>query len=89
MAASDAVAALLEARRQTLGGSDLLSEVNFLYVVVRRPPEQHEASTEIGVDTPIAEFGFGAPPISPDEWPLVELRFLLNAAIAALRGEAA
>jgi hypothetical protein len=82
---SDAVADFLEARQETLGERELSSEVNFLYVAVRRPPRPREDTSEIGVDTPIAEFGYGAPPTSPEEWPLVELRSLLRASLAALR----
>ena len=80
----DLVAEFLKARQRMLGESELASDVNFLYVVVRRPPQPREIASEIGRDTAIAEFGFGCPPTSPEEWPLVELRSLLKASIAAL-----
>lgn len=84
-AVSDALADFLEARQEVLGESELSSEVNFMYVVVRRPPRAGEETSEIGADTPIAEFGYGSPPISPDEWPLVELSSLLSVSVARLR----
>ncbi len=58
--------------------------VNFLYVLVRR---ESTASDEIGViapGSPVAEFGYGGPPSSPEDWPVVPLRALMTATINAL-----
>jgi hypothetical protein len=64
--------------------SDLSDETNFLYVVLRRAPEPGDPSDVIGHDTPIAEFGFGSPPASPEAWPLVTLRTLLQTTVDSL-----
>jgi hypothetical protein len=67
--------------------SDLAFEVNFLYVVLRRAPEPDEPSATIGRDTPIAEFGCGAPPASPEDWPLISLGTLLRMAAESLEND--
>jgi hypothetical protein len=82
------VSGYLDVQLQRRPEADLADEVNYLYVVLRRAPEPNEQSNEIGAGTPIAAFGFGSPPSSPEEWPLVELRSLLRSAIRELRGHA-
>ena len=77
----------LNGRLADLSESDLLSEANFLYVVFRRAPSPEDTRMQVGRDTPIAEFGYGGPPRSPEEWPVVELRTLLESAIRKLRGK--
>jgi len=86
-AARGLVADLLETRSRSLGTGELSSEANYAYVVLRRAPQSNDQGSEIGTNTPIAEFGYGGPPTSPEEWPLVELRVLLEAAVGVLRGQ--
>jgi hypothetical protein len=74
----------LAARLRTSPERYLSFETNFLYVVLRRAPEPDDPIDVIGDDTPIAEFGFGAPPASPEEWPLMTLRSLLQTAASSL-----
>jgi len=80
-----AIAEFLESRRRNLDEGELSSGANFLYVVLRRAPLSDDHSHELGADTPIAEFGYGAPPVSPEAWPMVELKALLDGSVAALR----
>jgi len=82
---TDAVAQFLQSCYEGLEETDLSSHVNFLYVVARREPQPGDDCRDLQADTPVAEFGFGAPPASPEEWPLVELRTLLAATVADLR----
>jgi hypothetical protein len=80
------VGEFLAARLRSLNESDLSSEANFLYVVLRCAPGPGERSDLIGGETSIAEFGFGAPPSSPEDWPLLTLRTLLQASVSFLLG---
>jgi len=74
----------LQDRLSRLGEADLSSEANFLHVVFGRAPAPGDSRVQVGPDTPIVEFGFGGPPVSPEEWPLVELRALLMSAVQEL-----
>ena len=78
------LATFLRRRLEELSGSDLGSEANFLYVVFRRQPLNFEAVTEIDLDSAVAEFGYGSPPSSPVEWPLVPIHQLLRTAVEVL-----
>lgn len=80
------VARFLETRGERLDESELSSDATFLYVVVRRAPRANDDRDTIGPDTPVAEFGYGGPPASPDEWPLVKLETLIQASVFELRG---
>ena len=82
------IAEFLTSELRDLTECDLLSGANYLYIVIRRPPLATDAHV-IGDRTPIAEFGFGAPPSSPEEWVVVELRALLESTIAVLRDASA
>lgn len=83
--AREFVAKFLATRIDGLEQRELRSDATFLYVVMRRPPAAGDEAGELGPDTPIAEFGYGAPPASPDDWPSVPLEDLLQAAVGALR----
>lgn len=83
------LAAFLDARLRTLADAELLSEANYLYLVLRRLPSPDDEPDEIGEHTPIAEFGYGGPPTSSEDWPLVELNTLLESALRFLRAPAA
>jgi hypothetical protein len=83
--AREFVAQFLEARREGLDESELASDATFLYVVVRRAPKADDDRSMVATDTPVAEFGYGAPPASPDDWPLIELETLIRASISELR----
>lgn len=76
-------------RLQKLPQIELDSEANFLCAAFRRAGREGETVEEIGTDTAIAEFGYGCPPASPEGWPLVDVRTLLQAAIRMLSEEPA
>ena len=85
LGASNSVAIeFLNRRSRSMSEMELCSLVNFLYVVIRRVPKGRESPSDIGIDTPIAEFGYGAPPSSPEEWPLLPLRDLLERVVSSL-----
>jgi hypothetical protein len=73
-------------RLQRLPQIELDSEANFLCAAFRRAGRMDETIEEIATDTAIAEFGYGSPPASPEGWPLVDVRTLLEAAVEALSG---
>jgi len=83
-AATGVVARFLETSRIELDESDLSSDVTFLYVVMSHAPQSEDDRGDIGTGTPIAEFGFGAPPASPEDWPSVQLKTLLQASVDEL-----
>ena len=76
-----ATSRFLAARLGVLPESERSAEASFLYVLFRRAPEPGDAPDEIGRETAIAEFGYGGPPLSPEEWPLLEVPILLQQAI--------
>ena len=78
------VAEFLDARVRSLPEREFESEVNYLYVVLRRGPEFGDINNVIGPRTPIAEFGYGAPPSSPEDWPLMSLREVLRSTTSLL-----
>ena len=62
---------------------DLSSDANFLYVLLSRAPQSGD-TVGVGDGSPVAEFGFGSPPSSPEDWPCIEVRQLLRLAIEEL-----
>jgi hypothetical protein len=81
---SQVVGEFLAARFESMREMDLSSEANFFYVVLHRAPKPGERSVIIGRESPIIEFGFGGPPHSPEDWPMVTLASLLQTAVDSL-----
>jgi hypothetical protein len=81
---SEYAADFLEDKADSLSSSELSSEVNFLYLVFRRQPDPTDNVGVVSAQSPVAEFGYGGPPVSPEAWPEVSLETLLKKAVDAL-----
>lgn len=76
-ACAEATRAFLAARLAGLPEMELTSEANFLYVVLGRPPRRTDKTDVVSATGAIAEFGYGSPPASPEEWPVLGVRDLV------------
>jgi hypothetical protein len=76
----------LAARLQGLPLSETEAEANYFYVLLRRAPKPGDEGGTIGRETAIAEFGYGCPPSSPEDWPTRLISDLLKSAIDSLLG---
>ena len=83
-AAAAAAAEFLASRQRHLEEDELASEADFLYLVMRRASQPGDDSDRLDDDSVIAEFGYGSPPASPEDRPLIELRTLLDQSIESL-----
>jgi hypothetical protein len=79
-----AVADFLIQRARSMPQVDLSSDANFLYVLLSRARQCADTVVDVGDGSPVAEFGFGSPPASPEDWPCIPVGQLLRLAIEEL-----